>query len=194
MEKLGYYKRDILVSRVQDARDSQQEAKEQFRSALEKFSSVINFRGGALQEKYDQLKAELDASEAQAQVVHQRITAVADVAEALFDEWQAELAQYSNEQLRRASRRQLAQTRQRYQPLMGAMQRAEAKIEPVLAVFRDQVLFLKHNLNAQAIASLQQEVTTVEANVASLIRDMEASIAEADTFLKAMAEPAPPTS
>jgi hypothetical protein len=194
MEKLGYHKRDILVSRVQDARDSQQEAKEQFRSALEKFSSVVNFRGGALQDTYDQLQAELDTSEAQAQVVHQRITAVADVAEALFDEWQAELSQYSNEQLRRASRRQLAQTRQRYQPLIGAMKRAEAKIEPVLAVFRDQVLFLKHNLNAQAIASLQQEVTTVEANVASLIRDMEASIVEADAFLKAMAEPPPPAS
>ena len=187
MEKLGYHKRDILVSRVQEARDSQQEAKE-------KFSSVLNVRGGALQDKYDQLKAELDASEAEAQVVRQRIAAVADVAEALFDEWQAELAQYTNDQLRRASRRQLAQTRQRYQPLIGAMKRAEAKIEPVLAVFRDQVLFLKHNLNTQAIASLQQEVTAVEANVTSLIRGMEASIAEADAFLKAMAEASPPAS
>jgi hypothetical protein len=74
------------------------------------------------------------------------------------------------------------------------MQRAEAKIEPVLAVFRDQVLFLKHNLNAQAIASLQQELVTVETDVAALVRDMEASIAEADAFLKTMAEPLPSSS
>jgi uncharacterized phage infection (PIP) family protein YhgE len=194
LEKLGYHKRDILVSRVQDARDSQQEAKEQFQSALDKFNSVVQVRGGELQDKYNQLKAELDKSEAQAETVRSRITAVENVAEALFDEWEAELTQYTNDRLRRASARQLAQTRQHYEPLIGAMQRAEAKIEPVLAVFRDQVLFLKHNLNAQAIASLQQELVTVETDVAALVRDMEASIAEADAFLQTMTEPLPSSS
>src|SRR5439155_19807226 len=36
METLGYPKRDLLVSRVQQARDSQQAAKEQLQSALER--------------------------------------------------------------------------------------------------------------------------------------------------------------
>ena len=67
------------------------------------------------------------------------------------------------------------------------MKRAEAKIEPVLSAFRDQVLFLKHNLNAQAIASLQDELASVKADIASLIKEMEVSIAEADEFIKAMA-------
>src|ERR687885_1968611 len=48
MEKLGYPKRDLLVSRVQQARDSQQAAKEQFQSALERFRAVVNFRGGGV--------------------------------------------------------------------------------------------------------------------------------------------------
>jgi hypothetical protein len=186
MEKLGYHKRDILVSRVQDARNSQGEAKEQFQSALEQFSAVVNFHGGELEAKYNQLKAALDRSDDKAQAVHKHITAVEDVAEALFKEWEAELHQYTNDTLRRASARQLAQTRQRYTPLMGAMRRAEAKMAPVLAAFRDQVLFLKHNLNAQAIASLQQELVTVETDIAALIRAMEASMAEADAFIKAL--------
>jgi hypothetical protein len=67
------------------------------------------------------------------------------------------------------------------------MKRAEAKIDPVLAVFRDQVLFLKHNLNARAIVSIQNELVSVETDVASLIREMEASINEADGFIKTMA-------
>jgi uncharacterized protein YhaN len=186
MEKLGYHKRDILVRRVQDARDSQEEAKEQFQSALEQFSAVVNFRGGELEAKYNHLRAALDKSDARAQAVQKRIAAVEDVAEALFKEWEAELPQYTNDTLRRASARQLAQTRQRYTPLMGAMRRAEAKMAPVLAAFRDQVLFLKHNLNTQAIASLQQELVTVETDIAALIRAMEASIAEADAFIKAL--------
>jgi ElaB/YqjD/DUF883 family membrane-anchored ribosome-binding protein len=186
LEKLGYPKRDLLVSRVQQARDSQQEAKEQFQSALEHFRAVVHFRGGELEAKYTQLRAELDRSEARAHTVHQRIAAVEEVAEALFKEWEAELAQYTQETLRRASARQLAQTRQRYTPLMRTMKRAEAQMEPVLAAFRDQVLFLKHHLNARAIASLRQEGVAVETDITALIRAMAAAIAEADAFLKTL--------
>jgi chromosome segregation ATPase len=186
LEKLGYPKRDLLVSRVQQARDSQQEAKEQFQSALEHFSAVVHFRGGELEAKYTQLRAELDRSEARAHTVHQRIAAVEEVAEALFKEWEAELAQYTQETLRQASARQLAQTRQRYTPLMRIMKRAEAQMEPVLATFRDHVLFLKHHLNARAIASLRQEGVAVETDITTLIRAMEAAITEADTFIKAL--------
>jgi len=60
------------------------------------------------------------------------------------------------------------------------------KIDPVLTAFRDQVLFLKHNLNARALAALQNELDAIQTDVASLIREMEASIAEANAFIDAM--------
>jgi enamine deaminase RidA (YjgF/YER057c/UK114 family) len=188
METLGYHKRDILANRVQKARDVQQDAKEQFQTALEKFSAVLHFRGGALEEKYNQLKAELARSESHATAVRKRIAAVEDVSEALFNEWEAELPQYTSDSLRRASARQLDQTRQRYVVLIHAMKRAEARLDPVLSALRDQVLFLKHNLNSRAIASLQDELGAVEADIASLVKELEASIAEANTFIKAMAK------
>jgi len=68
------------------------------------------------------------------------------------------------------------------------MKRAEKKIQPVLSAFKDQVLFLKHNLNAKAIASLQSELVSVESNVASLIKEMGTSIAEANAFISAMSQ------
>ncbi|MHC4105003.1 MAG: DUF2959 domain-containing protein [Planctomycetota bacterium] len=188
MEAFGHHKRDLLVSRVQEARDSQEDAKEQFQSALEKFSDVVEFRGGKLEEKYKQLKSELDKSESKAKTVRRRIGDVEGVAKALFDEWESELSQYTNAKLRHVSELKLEQTRQRYAQLIGAMKRAESKIEPVLSAFRDQVLFLKHNLNAQAIASLHDELASVEVSIATLIEEMEASIAEADAFIKAMAK------
>jgi hypothetical protein len=188
MEKLGYHKRDLMVSRVESARDAQQEAKEQFESALEKFSHVLKVDGGELEEKYEQLKTAYDKSNARAKTVRDRIEAVEDVSEALFEEWQAELDQYTSDSLRRSSARKLKQTRRQYTQLIGAMKRAEKKMEPVLSAFHDQVLFLKHNLNARAIASLQTELVSVEAEVNSLIRDMEVSIKEADAFINAMAK------
>lgn len=186
MEKVGVHKRDLLVSRVEKARNSQQEAKEQFKSALERFSEVLKFDGGELQQKYDKLKAEFEESESKSEEVRERIESVENVAEALFDEWKAELKQYSNDSMRRTSKRKLNETRGQYQQLISAMKRAERKIKPVLDAFRDQVLFLKHNLNAQAISSLKSELVSVESNVASLIREMEASINEADKFIQAI--------
>ena len=42
MEMFGKHKRDILVDNVADARDAQNQAKEQFASALEEFMSVVD--------------------------------------------------------------------------------------------------------------------------------------------------------
>jgi hypothetical protein len=186
METMGYHKRDIMVDRVSEARDAQEEAKEQFESALEKFSSVLGFKGGSIQEKYDRLKDEYEKSDAKAAAVRSRIAAVEDVAEDLFAEWQEELNQYTSSSLKQSSARKLRETQKKYAQLIGAMKRAEGKIDPVLSAFRDQVLYLKHNLNAQAIASLQSELTSIETDVARLIKEMETSIKEANAFISSM--------
>ncbi|MEN8264045.1 MAG: DUF2959 domain-containing protein [Nitrospirota bacterium] len=186
MEKIGVHKRDIMVDRVNEARDSQEEAKEQFASALEQFSSVLNFKGGTLEDKYKKLNSEYEKSEKKAKDVKGRIESVESVSEALFEEWEEELDQYSIDSLRRSSEQKLQQTKKQYVQLINAMKRVEKKIDPVLSAFRDQVLFLKHNLNAQAIASLKSELASVESDVASLIKEMETSIAEADKFIKTM--------
>ena len=183
MEKIGVHKRDILVDRVSAARDSQQQTKTQFSSALEHFKSVINFQGGDLEEKYLELKKELARSEDQADEVRDRVAAVEDVADALFAEWEQELDQYSSASLRQASARQLKETQDHYFQLIGAMKKAEAKIDPVLDPLRDQVLFLKHNLNARAIASLQGELSRIEGDVSRLIKDMDQAMQEADRFI-----------
>ena len=154
-ERFGVFKRDILVSRVETALESQEEAKETFVDALTRFSSVVDVPIGELDSAYRDLADVLETSEERATNVRRRIEAVEDVSRALFDEWESELAAYSSESLRRSSERTLATTRRRYADLIDAMHRAEARIDPVLDAFRDQVLFLKHNLNARAIAALE---------------------------------------
>lgn len=183
-ETFGIPKRDQMVKEVTKARDAQNEAKEQFSSALEEFTAVLNFEGGDLEDKYKTLNAEYEKSKSKASAVSGRIERVKEVSAALFKEWEKELDQYTSDRLRRTSERKLEDTRRRYDKLMAAMERAKDKIDPVLSAFKDQVLFLKHNLNARAIASLQDELGVIESEIAILVREMEASIAEANSFIE----------
>ena len=186
MEKFGVEKRDILVDRVEDARGAQQDAKEQFKSALENYVLLIQVDGGNLEAMYRALQDDFDGSEKRASEVSSRIDSVEAVAEDLFAEWQQELGQYTNKDLRRSSENQLENTQKRYRVLMQAMRKAERRMIPVLDAFRDRVLILKHSLNARAIAALKQQREVIKSDIARLIRDMNRSIDEADRFIKSM--------
>lgn len=186
MEKFGLEKRNILVDRVENARESQQQAKQQFESALEQFIAVTNYSGGDLEKQYRKLKNEHEQSQSQAERVRERIESVERVANDLFAEWQQELQQYTSQTLKRSSKQKLDETQRSYDKLIRAMRTAEKKIKPVLNAFHDRVLFLKHNLNASAITSLRSDKKAVETDIALLIRDMNKAIAEADRFIKSM--------
>ena len=187
MEKAGVHKRDILVDRVEDAKETQEETKEQFKSALEKFKSVKQFDGGSLETIYNDLNSELEASQALASEIRGRIESIEDVSDALFDEWQTELEEFSNASLKQKSASKLRQTKSEYTKLIRSMKKAESRIKPVLTIFNDQVLYLKHNLNAQAIQSLEGELAEIETNVVRLISEMNRSIDEANRFISSMA-------
>ena len=186
MEKFGVHKRDILVDRVEEGRDSQQEAKEEIVDALEAFKAVAGFEGGDLEKVYDKLSDEYESSADAVDEVKERIDKIEDVSKALFEEWDGEIDEMQDKELKRSSREMLDDTRARYSKLITAMRNAESKMEPVLVKLKDHVTFLKHNLNARAVASLQKNLVTIETDVSALIADMEKSIAEADAFIAAM--------
>lgn len=185
-ETFGYAKREQLVDRVEDARDGQEEAKEQFESALEEFLSVTGVQTGELEKKYSTIKKEYERCEDRAESVNARIKDVERVATALFKEWDAELKDYSSAEMRAVSQRQLDDTKVKYEALVSTMKDAASKMDPVLAAFKDQVLFMKHNLNARAIASLQETSGQIQSDVRTLVAEMEQAINEANAFIQEM--------
>lgn len=186
MQKFGMEKRDILVSRVKEARTDQQEARDQFKTTLERFKELTGFDGGDLEQTYAKLKDDFDACETRANAVRGRVKSIEEVATALFSEWQDEADQIQNRTLRTESERMMRESRSNYDKLIAAMRRAESKMDPPLHAFKDQVLVLKHQLNAKMIASLQGDLRKIEDDVAAAIREMEESIAEANRFVEAM--------
>jgi len=183
MEKVGLHQRDILVDRIENTQKAQQDGQQQFKDALAQFKSVVSINGGELEATYEKLNDEYEDSESAANDIHARIAKVESVSEALFDEWQQEIEQYQNASLKRESAAKLKQTKQEYSRLIAAMKKAEKSLDPALKAMHDQVLYLKHNLNARAIASLKGELKTIDTNVSVLLADMQRSIDESDRFI-----------
>ncbi|MCE9687958.1 DUF2959 domain-containing protein [Shewanella sp. AS16] len=186
MEKVGYHKRDIMVDRVKDAKESQQEAQEQFSSALAEMQALLSHDGGDLEQAYNKAKDEYESAQDAADEVSKRIDKVEDVAEALFEEWQTEIGEISKASLRRSSETKLKATRRSYQKLLGSMRRAEAKMPPILTAMKDNMLYLKHNLNAQAIGAIKGEFASLKTDISGLIKEMNKSIAESNKFIASL--------
>lgn len=187
-ETFGEHKRDIVVYEVSQACVNLEEARDQFENALERFKTIVYVENSSLENKYNLLKRQYDFCQAKADHVSNRVRAIENVSEALFTEWETELEQYSNRALRANSKLQLKISRQRYARLIRTFNRAEEKMLPVLAAFKDQVLFLKHNLNAQAIAALQHEFQGISTDISQLIRVMEIIIIEANEFIASLSD------
>ena len=183
MEKVGIHKRDIMVDRVVDAKESQQEAQAQFKSALEEMTALINFDGGDLEEQYNVIQGQYEDSKEAADHVSSRINKIEDVADALFDEWQDEIEQISSSNLKKQSSSKLRETQRRYESLVRSMRKAESKMGPVLSALKDNSLFLKHNLNAKAIGALQGEMVSIKNDVSALIKDMNSAIEQSQQFI-----------
>jgi hypothetical protein len=185
-EKFGVYKRDLLKKRVVAARDEQKEASVEFKDALTRLKEITKYDGGKLEARYRQLQADYDDCARRVDTVRKRISDVETVAEDLFAEWEKEIKEIGTDSLRTNSRRQLNDTRLRYDEMISALKKAEATMPPVLAKFRDYVLALKHTLNAEAVASLRGESASIQDEITKLINEMNSSISRADEFLKGL--------
>lgn len=186
LEKVGIHKRDILVDRVEDARDAQSETREQLVTAYEELTALIGHDGGELEDKYESLRKEVERSQDLTDDLDAHLSDIDRVSEDLFDEWESELGLYNSAALRTEQAKKLALARQQFSTMRDRMQAARDRVDPVMAVLSDNVLFLKHSLNAQALDALRGQATLLEGQVDALIRDMQLAIDEADAFIARM--------
>jgi len=186
LEQIGIHKRDILVDRIEETTQTQEQAKQQFKTAYEKLVGLVGANDSDLEKKYIRMAKAVEASENKSNELDRRIKSVDQVAKALFSEWRDELQQYTNESLRRTSQQNLKATEKRYAELYATMQSSQQRIKPVLETLQDNTLYLKHNLNARAVLGISSEVIKVENKVAFLILQMEESIAESSRFINDM--------
>lgn len=187
MEKVfGVEKRQLLAKSVESVRKEEQKAQEEFKDAMTQLKELYGFDGGVPEAMYNKLKDSYTDAKAQADAVHKRVENMESIAASMFAEWSREIKQYSNPTFAADSKRQLAETKSRYSQLQKTVRASEESMKPVLKQLNDHFLYLKHHLNAASIGSLKQEGVNIQAQIEQLIQRMDASIAEADAFIKSM--------
>lgn len=185
-EKLGVEKRDLLKRDIAHAQDAQKESQEVFVSALDRIQQIYGLEGGELEQAYRGLSRDYEKAESKAKELRSRISSIEEIAQDLFEEWRSEAKSMRNSQMKRQSLARLQETEERFKNMRSAMKMAESSMEPVLQTMRDQVLFLKHNLNAMALNSFKKEFTNIEGDIKKLIRDMNRSIQQSESFLQTL--------
>lgn len=186
MATLGKEKRDILVSRVKDSKKEQQQAKEQIKTTMESFQALTGFQGGQLEKNYKKLNSEYEKAEDSAKKLHDRIDSIDKVSNDLFREWQKEIDGMENRKLKQQSVEMLRKSRLQEAGYIKSMRQTEARMTPVVAAFHDQVIFLKHNLNARAIGSLKGTSAKISTDVDVLLTSLDGSMAQADALIQSL--------
>ena len=187
MRTLGKEKRDILVSRIKDAKKDQDQTKQKLQTTMESFQALTGFKGGSLEKSYNRLNSDYDSASSQADKLHDKVQSIDQVSNDLFKEWQGEINAMDNGKLKSQDTVMLRNAKARQATYMRAMRRTEDQITPVLKAFHDQVLFLKHNLNARAIGSLKNTSAGLQSDVADLVQSIDASSQEADKLISSLA-------
>jgi outer membrane murein-binding lipoprotein Lpp len=186
MATLGKEKRDILVSRVKDSKKEQQQAKEQIKTTMESFQALTGFQGGQLEKNYKKLNSEYEKADDTAKKLHDRIDSIDKVSNDLFKEWQKEIDGMDNRKLKQQSANMLRQSRLQEAGYLKSMRLTEARMSPVISAFHDQVIFLKHNLNARAIGSLKGTSAKISTDVDVLLTSLDGSMAQADALIQSL--------
>ncbi len=187
MSTLGKEKRDILVQRIKDAKKDQDQTKQKLQTTMESFQALTGFKGGSLEKSYKRLNSDYESAASQADKLHDKIQSIDQVSNDLFKEWQGEINAMDNGKLKSQDSVMLRNAKTRQATYMRAMHRTEDQIAPVLKAFHDQVLFLKHNLNARAIGSLKNTSAGLQSDVAGLVQSIDASSQEADKLISSLA-------
>lgn len=180
-----------LVEHVHAAGAEACAAHADFRAAFELYQRLTAPQAVELEALSEQFEAALEECHDHAEELAERLEGARREHEALLEGWNAELARFSGETLRGKSEAMLQDTEARSQHVLAALERAQGSLQPVLLKLQDYALFFHHNLNARAIATLQDTYKGFDAEFRVLEGEFLRAEREVAGFLAAFVEPEP---
>lgn len=182
-ETLGREKRDLLKSEMLSADSSHTEVKEELEDSLHRIRSEYDFKEGSLEKTYDSLSADYEDISSRSNELSDNIDKSEDIANDLFSEWRKEALSLNKRKYRKDSLTKLKKTKISFNDTLSSMRHVEKNMRKILKQYKDQVTYIKHNLNAKVIGSLQLEMKSISSEMEKLIVQIDRSKSKAKKFI-----------
>ncbi|MCK6460067.1 MAG: DUF2959 domain-containing protein [Planctomycetes bacterium] len=184
---------DDLVAAVENVHKELDASKGAMLAAVQELQTVTapDFSGDAVK-AYEKLVDTVENSEDQADELRNRIEKMQAEAVPVFDQWTKDLEAYSNPEMRQRSQARLSAARERYDAVVAAVEPVLVEYEAINQSFRDHVLFLKHDMNPAALATIQDDVRRIAKDAASLDGRFNSGRAAAMAYVESSAQPKAP--
>jgi hypothetical protein len=179
-----------LVERVERVSAELDASKATMLAAIQKLQAVTapEFQGDAVL-AHKELENTLDDSDDQAKALRKSIDKMRAAAEPVFEQWTKDLEAYSNPEMRARSQQRLAAARERYDSVVAAVEPVLVEYETVNQTLHDHLLFLSHDMNPAAVATIQDDVRSVAKQAAGLDGSFQTAKAAARAYVDSAAQP-----
>jgi uncharacterized protein YoxC len=147
---------------------------------LQGYNSIIDGKAKNPQSAYKKLTGDLKSTEKMLQGAQKSLQALNKEAGKFFTDWEKDLGDFSNEDLKQKSMARLEKSKGEYEALGKALGQAGEAFGPLVQNLNDQILFLGRDLSPEAIEDLQGEAEALNEQAKDVTEGVKTLVASAD--------------
>lgn len=182
----GHQRTAEHIKKIERADKEMNEARKQVGKALEAYGTLLGEQEEHRRSAYKDLVKALERCEEMSKELRERREDMDKQAEKFFKDWKKSLKDIKSSDLESRSERRLEDTRERYRRVSDRWREMRERYQPVTSRLEDQVVYLGHDLNADATSSLEQDAREVQAEADALFRAMDEFEAEAQGYVSSL--------
>jgi hypothetical protein len=162
------------------------ETKVQLMKTMDVYNALMADDATDRKKLYKSVQKEMDNTEKRRMKITEEAAKMKSEADTLFAQWAESAAAIENPDLRKRSEDRLEATKASYAEIEAVGQKAADLYPPFMKDLQDQITYLGHDLNAEAVASLKPEVAKLNEKAQALVRSLDDTIGTANQKISAL--------
>jgi len=162
------------------------ETKQQLAKTMDVYNALMAEDAKDRKKLYADLKKQMGNTEKRRSQIAEQATSMKSEAEALFRQWAESAAAIENAELRARSEERLEATKTSYAEIDTVGRKAADLYHAFMKDLQDQITFLGHDLNPEAVASLGPEAEELNEKADTLMRRIDDTIRTANERIGAL--------
>ena len=175
-----------LVKKAGSTAEAITQAKLQFQKTMDVYNAVLADDAKDRKALYKKLQGEMETTEKRRADVLRADDEMKTDADIVFKSWADSTGAIASPDLKKRSEERLAKTKERCAQIQAAGHRVGEAYLPFMSTLKDQVTYLGHDLNAEAVASLKKDAAKVNAQAQEVTKRVDEAVATINASIGAL--------